>query len=157
MTPQHESKVKHIRQRVEDMNWQDAKKKENGVSCEPTAILEADEELEEDKSPNAEHEVGTKSESDKAPEDLDDDLEKGILGDQSSSKRKLQDRTVSSFSQKELVNGESAKRPRDEPDIDVNPRDSKRPSPPPSKEAKNAVLVASSSNAAPNAPTVCHV
>ncbi|OBZ73787.1 hypothetical protein A0H81_06426 [Grifola frondosa] len=69
--------------------------------------------------------------------DSDADGEKGL-------KRKLGDRTVSEslapggtkFARNGVVAPAAVKRPRDDPDADVNPRETKRPTPPPEEEKK---------------------
>ncbi|KAH9951064.1 hypothetical protein B0H21DRAFT_719314 [Amylocystis lapponica] len=77
--------------------------------------------------------------------DSDLDQEKGL-------KRKLGDRSLSEAFVPEVVNKRNSvpetgatKRQRDEPDEDVNPRETKRPTPPPDEEAKTEAKTAEAS------------
>ena len=69
-------------------------------------------------------------------------------------KRKLGDRTISDhklpeelLAEKDAGKATAAKRPRDDPDDDVNPRETKRPTPPPDKSEKKGVEPSASATA----------
>lgn len=132
MTPQHESKVKQIRKRVEDMTWQDPQSQSQSQSQSRPYAISGQHTILLDPTDEAD---GKKADADQVADDNNrafDDLEKGV----SDHKRKLGE---SAILEKDYVNGETAKRPRDDADVDANPRETKRPSPPPppSKEQQS--------------------
>jgi Ran-binding protein 3 len=150
MTPKHESKVKQIRQQVRDMTWQDPLSQGSSISAEPTIILEEPQEDDNERPALVDGDVSSKS--DKIYDIQEDDLEKGAF-ETPPPLTKIQDKVTLSGMQKD-PNGESIKRPREDPDVDDNPRETKRPSPPPAKEPVKESPAASTSTATATAATV---
>ena len=201
-SPPHESKVRMIRERVRGINWEDSTMQENG-DAESREATEADEaaalsvtppEEADDKEVNGEHsdekadseeEEGkalglklgseeasgarvkvattvTSTESTKRPrEDIGDDNPRQTKRPTPPpEEEKVTKPTAEGPSTSDKVSEptssptESAKRPRDDADKDDNPRQAKRPTPPPDEDKVSPRSVVAKPEAAPSAKTV---
>ncbi|KII85996.1 hypothetical protein PLICRDRAFT_44450 [Plicaturopsis crispa FD-325 SS-3] len=136
-TPLHEIKVRQISQGVEDINWKNKGRVSNGTetmgdsSAAPDTIDIAAHSASRSSSPkptNGAHEQHPSRRSSES------DNEKGL-------KRKLEDRAASQGPEasSSAVSADTNKRQRDDAGQDENPRETKRPTPPPeSSDAKTA-------------------
>ena len=157
-SPRHESKVKQIRQRVEDLSWQDRA----DSSMTPDSQVEYKDTngrvLEHPRPSPTTEPTGNQENGLIEFPTRDDAREPSLLASESTTlptehdsdhslKRKLADRSISYAVAAADPRQDHSKRPRDDPDADPNPREVKRISPPPPKSK-------GSSDAPASAPVV---